>query len=136
MIIYSFPDDHDDFDINYLIDRNLQVSDICMTSKILLFLDEKQLIQKILIENVYFQVSYLIVDQAEEDVEMSQDPFLEAGISIPETIPYQPKTEVKQNNDSLRDLKDSNPNIDPKEDVKINILKVKIVENAANVKTT
>ena len=78
----------------------------------------------------------MIVDQAEEDVEMSQDPFLEAGISIPETIPYQPKTEVKQNNDSLRDLKDSNPNIDPKEDVKINILKIKIVENAENVKTT
>ena len=78
----------------------------------------------------------MIVDQAEEDVEMSQDPFLEAGISIPETIPYQPKTEVKQDTDTLRDLKDSNPNIDPKEDVKINILKVKIVENAENVKTT
>lgn len=39
-------------------------------------------------------MSYLIVDEAEEDLEMSEDPFLEAGIDIPQDLPYQ-----KHNND-------------------------------------
>ena len=57
-LLNPFGDDDDDFDINYLIDRNLQVS-------------------------------YLIVDLADTDMEMANDPFLEAGISIPEELPYQ-----------------------------------------------
>ena len=35
------------------------------------------------------QVSYLIVDLGDLDLEMVTDPFLEAGISIPEDLPYQ-----------------------------------------------
>ena len=35
------------------------------------------------------QVSYLIVDLADADMELANDPFLEAGISIPEELPYQ-----------------------------------------------
>ena len=57
-LLNPFGDDDEDFDINYLIDRNLQVS-------------------------------YLIVDLADTDMEMANDPFLEAGISIPEELPYQ-----------------------------------------------
>ena len=30
----------------------------------------------------------MIVDEAEADLEMAEDPFLEAGISIPEDLPY------------------------------------------------
>ena len=36
------------------------------------------------------QVSYLIVDLADTDLEMANDPFLEAGISIPKKLPLQP----------------------------------------------
>ena len=57
-LLNPFGDDDEDFDINYLIDRNLQVS-------------------------------YLIVDLADTDLEMANDPFLEAGISVPEELPYQ-----------------------------------------------
>ena len=35
-----------------------------------------------------FQVSYMIVDDADRDLEMAADPFLEAGIMIPEDLPY------------------------------------------------
>ena len=56
-LLNPFGDDDEDFKINYLIDRNLQVS-------------------------------YLIVDEADKEMEMGQDPFLEAGIEIPKELPY------------------------------------------------
>ena len=65
-MLNPFGDDDQDFDINYLIDRNLQVS-------------------------------YLIVDLADMDLEMVTDPFLEAGISIPEELPYQKLPKVNHN---------------------------------------
>ena len=34
------------------------------------------------------QVSYLIVDEADNDMDMGTDPFLEAGISVPDELPY------------------------------------------------
>ena len=34
------------------------------------------------------QVSYLIVDDADNDMDMGTDPFLEAGISVPDELPY------------------------------------------------
>ncbi len=35
-----------------------------------------------------FQVSYMIVDDADVEIEMSADPFLEAGITAPPILPY------------------------------------------------
>ena len=37
---------------------------------------------------ILYQVSYLIVDEADSDLELAKDPFLEAGISVPEELPY------------------------------------------------
>ena len=56
-LLNPFGDDDEDFKINFLIDRNLQVS-------------------------------YLIVDEADKELEMGKDPFLEAGIEIPHELPY------------------------------------------------
>ena len=51
------------------------------------------------------QVSYLIVDQAEEDCEVVQDPFLEAGITIPSDLPYQDQTPEKCDQKDIIELK-------------------------------
>ena len=40
-----------------------------------------------------FKVSYMIVDDADADMEMAQDPFLEAGIAIPAELPYQDESQ-------------------------------------------
>ena len=51
--------------------------------------------QSVLIFLNKYQASYFIVDQAEEDCEVVQDPFLEAGITIPSDLPYQDKSAEK-----------------------------------------
>ena len=45
-------------------------------------------------------VSYLIVDEAEEEMEMETDPFLEAGIQIPTNLP-----QFKDKTVNLKDLR-------------------------------
>ena len=37
---------------------------------------------------IIFQVSYLIVDEADREMEIVSDPFLDAGIDIPKELPY------------------------------------------------
>ena len=38
----------------------------------------------------------MIVDEADKDIAMAKDPFLEAGIDIPEELPYQPTPIIKR----------------------------------------
>ena len=47
----------------------------------------------------------MIVDQAEEDCEVVQDPFLEAGITIPSDLPYQDKSVEKGDQKDSIELK-------------------------------
>ena len=47
----------------------------------------------------------MIVDQAEEDCEVVQDPFLEAGIAIPADLPYQDKPDGKTDQKDLDEVK-------------------------------
>ena len=46
-----------------------------------------------------FQVSRMIVDEADMEIEMATDPFIEAGIEVPANLPYQ---ESKQQEDSFK----------------------------------
>lgn len=52
---------------------------------------------------LYFQVSYLIVDQAEEDADLVADPFLAAGIIIPSDLPNQEKSSDNGKNENKED---------------------------------
>ena len=98
-LLNPFGDDDEDFKINYLIDRNLQVS-------------------------------YLIVDEADKEMEMGKDPFLEAGIEIPKELPYansdEPDDIAKaaiestpmdsaQSNDACDDETDNHPQVNQTE---------------------
>ena len=47
----------------------------------------------------------MIVDQAEDDCEIVQDPFLEAGIAIPSDLPYQDKPDGKSEQKELDEVK-------------------------------
>ena len=60
----------------------------------------------------------MIVDQAEDDAEIVQDPFLEAGIVIPTDQPYQDKVaELKGKKESKIEKRASRSNEAEKEEV-------------------
>ena len=54
-LLNPFGDDDEDFEVNYIIDRNMQTS-------------------------------YMILEEAEEDLEILPDPFLESGMTIPKMV--------------------------------------------------
>ena len=60
----------------------------------------------------------MIVDQAEEDVEMVQDPFLEAGVSIPLDMRYQEAETPAENREKIQG---SQLDLDKKEEKENNI---------------
>ena len=74
-LLNPFGDDDEDFQINYLIDRNFQACSIHLP---------------LTGTTVFFpQVSYLIVDEAMHDLDMAPDPFLNHGGEIPPSeLPY------------------------------------------------
>jgi hypothetical protein len=51
----------------------------------------------------------MIVDEADRDIELSADPFLEAGIDIPKELPYKTPTLrmkiIQENGDQLDNLR-------------------------------
>ena len=52
----------------------------------------------------------MIVDEADRDIDMAADPFLEAGIDIPKELPYQerkPTLKMKISSYSHRDQPDN-----------------------------
>ena len=73
VLINPFGEDDDDFDMNWLIDRHLQVTNI-VTQINSLFVDDDK-------------VSYLIVDEMHaEHPELVKDAFWDEG--VPEELPY------------------------------------------------
>ena len=64
-----------------------------------------------------FQVSYLIIDQAEEDAEVVVDPFLDAGITVPTDLPYQTKpAEIMSEKERKEEKRISKSNMTENED--------------------
>ena len=60
-----------------------------MSKSVFLRFKERRKKTKILI----LQVSFIIVDDADMELEMCNDPFLEAGIAIPAELPYQDESQ-------------------------------------------
>ena len=55
----------------------------------------------------------MIVDDADRDIEMARDPFLEAGIDVPSELPYKtPSVKRKLSVKGKKDLKINDPSLD------------------------